>query len=113
MEVKTYRAATMQEALALVRRDLGPSAAVLHTREVGTSGLLKWIPGMRRIEVTAALEVNVPSRFAPAKSESAATAPAAVTYEPSYSAPPPRPATPPAPTPHQEVQTQISQLQAL
>lgn len=64
MEVKTYRAATMQEALALVRSDLGPTAAVLHTREVGNSGLWKWLPGMRKIEVTAALEVNVPSRFA-------------------------------------------------
>ncbi len=64
MEVKTYRAATMQEALAMVRSDLGPPAAVLHTREIGTGGLLKWLPGMRRIEVTAALEVNVPSRFA-------------------------------------------------
>lgn len=64
MEVKTYRAATMQEALAMVRSDLGPTAAVLHTREIGTGGLLKWLPGMRRIEVTAALEVNVPSRFA-------------------------------------------------
>jgi flagellar biosynthesis protein FlhF len=113
MEVKTYRAATMQEALALVRRDLGPSAAVLHTREVGTTGLLKWIPGMRRIEVTAALEVNVPSRFAAAKAEPVAKASAAVTYEPSYAAPPPRPAAPPASTAHQEVQTQISQLQAL
>ncbi len=34
MEVKTYRAKSMQEALAMVRRDLGPDAAVLHTREV-------------------------------------------------------------------------------
>ena len=34
MEIKTYRAATMHEALAMVRRELGPDAAVLHTREV-------------------------------------------------------------------------------
>ena len=34
MELRTYRAATMHEALALVRRELGPDAAVLHTREV-------------------------------------------------------------------------------
>ena len=34
MNVKTYRAKTMQEALALVRRDLGPQASVLRTREV-------------------------------------------------------------------------------
>src|SRR6185369_9871852 len=111
MEVRTYRAATMQEALAMVRRDLGPSAAVLHTREVGTGGLLKWFPSLRRIEVTAALEVNVPSRFngatkseaAKAESTPAATtvarSPAAVTYEPSYAAPPPRLAPTPTMTP--------------
>ena len=34
MELKTYRAKTIHEALALVRRDLGPRAAVLGTREV-------------------------------------------------------------------------------
>jgi len=154
MEIKTYRAATMQEALAMVRRDLGPSAAVLHTREVGTGGLLKWFPGMRRIEVTAALEVNVPTRYAAAKrpaaepvaddaaSHVAARAGSSVTYEPSYSQRPPaheslsrealsreslsrehssrepapavvRFAPPAAPSPHHEVQTQISQLQAL
>lgn len=119
MEIKTYRAATMQEALALVRRDLGPSAAVLHTREVGTGGLWKWIPGMRRIEVTAALEVNVPSRFTGAKTEPAAKSSAAVTYEPSYAAssaplaPSSRPTTSTPATPHHEVQTQITQLQAL
>jgi flagellar biosynthesis protein FlhF len=118
MEVKTYRAATMQEALALVRRDLGPSAAVLHTREVGASGLMRWIPGMRRIEVTAALDVNVPSRFASPKAETPPTphfaprTPAANAYESA----PPTPAARPAPvsSPAQdEVRTQISQLQAL
>lgn len=53
----------MQEALALVRRELGPTAAVLHTREIGGSPFLSWIPGLRRIEVTASAEVNVPSRL--------------------------------------------------
>jgi len=63
MDVRTYRAATMQEALALVRRELGPSAAVLHTREVRGKGLLSWIPAKRQIEVTASKEFNVPSRL--------------------------------------------------
>lgn len=53
----------MQEALALVRRDLGPSAAVLHTREIRGSRLLSWIPGARQIEITASAHVNVPSRL--------------------------------------------------
>jgi len=115
MEVKTYRAATMQEALAQVRADLGPQAAVLHTREVGGGGLLRWLTGARRIEVTAALDVRVPSRFAdrrrtPAAAESAGPEAArgdGVTYEPSYAAqsygdapaaePPPAPAPPAGP----------------
>lgn len=53
----------MQEALALVRRELGPQAAVLHTREAPMSRLLSWMPGMRRIEVTASADVVVPSRL--------------------------------------------------
>jgi flagellar biosynthesis protein FlhF len=87
MDVKTYRAATMQEALTLVRRDLGPTAAVLHTREVRGAGLLGWIPGWRRIEITASAQVNVPSRMPaqerdekprPATRNAVATAPAGV-----------------------------------
>ncbi|MCE9607363.1 MAG: flagellar biosynthesis protein FlhF [Planctomycetia bacterium] len=147
MEVKTYRAATMQEALAMVRNDLGPTAAVLHTREVGNAGLLRWIPGMRRIEVTAALDVNVPSRFGGRKDAAAPGVPkpahapqprtaqsntaqsntasridsivdGGVAYEPTYSEPayaPParRAAIAPAHGPHDEVKTQISELQAL
>lgn len=62
MEVKTYRAKSMQEALALVRRDLGPEAAVLHTREVRGS-VLRWLRGSRVIEVTATTDVSVPSRL--------------------------------------------------
>lgn len=64
MEVKTYRAKSLQQALQLVRRDLGPDASVLHTREV-SSGLLGLL-GARQIEVMASLDVDVPSRFAPA-----------------------------------------------
>jgi flagellar biosynthesis protein FlhF len=62
MEAKTYRARSMQEALELVRRELGPQAAVLHTREV-RGGLFRWLTGARQIEVTASADVNVPSRL--------------------------------------------------
>ncbi len=64
MHVKKYRAKTMQEALALVRRDLGPKASVLHTREV-RGGWLRWIGGARQIEVVASASVTVPSRLPP------------------------------------------------
>jgi flagellar biosynthesis protein FlhF len=63
MELKTYRAPTMHEALALVRHDLGPDAAVLHTREVQTRRFFGWLSGPREIEVTASRDVNVPSRL--------------------------------------------------
>ncbi len=63
MEVKTYRAKSMREALALVRRDLGPDASVLGTREVSAGGLAGFFLGMKRVEVTASNEVAVPRRL--------------------------------------------------
>lgn len=63
MELRTYRAKSMQQALALVRQDLGPAAAVLHTRDVRAGGLLSFLPGMRRIEVTASNQIAVPSKL--------------------------------------------------
>jgi flagellar biosynthesis protein FlhF len=63
MELKTYRAATMHDALAMVRHDLGPDAAVLHTREVQSRRFFGWLSGPREIEVTASRGVNVPSRL--------------------------------------------------
>ena len=65
MDIRTYRAATMHEALAIVRRELGPDAAVLHTREVRNRALFGLLPGKRWIEVTASSGVNVPSRLRP------------------------------------------------
>lgn len=61
MEVKTYRATSLQEALQQVRRELGPEASVLHTREV-SGGVLRWMSG-RQIEVTASTSIEVPSRL--------------------------------------------------
>lgn len=53
----------MPEALAMVRRELGPDASVLHTREV-TSGVMRWLGGSRQIEVLATNdEVDIPSRL--------------------------------------------------
>ncbi len=63
MEVRTFRARTLQEALVLVRRELGPEAAVLQTREV-RRGWFPWLTGRTEIEVVASSDVAVPSRFA-------------------------------------------------
>jgi flagellar biosynthesis protein FlhF len=62
MDIKTFRAKSMQEALGLVRRELGPDASVLHTRELN-SGLVKRMLFGRKYEVAASSNVNVPSRL--------------------------------------------------
>jgi flagellar biosynthesis protein FlhF len=53
----------MREALDKVRTELGPAAAVLHTREVRRAGLVGWVTRGRVIEITASDSVNVPSRL--------------------------------------------------
>lgn len=69
MEIKTYRAATMQEALSMVRRELGPDAAVLHTRQLEHRRLFGLLAGRSQIEVTASAGVNVPTRIPRAELE--------------------------------------------
>jgi flagellar biosynthesis protein FlhF len=68
MEVKNFRAKSLQEALRLVRRELGPDAAVLRTREV-SDGVWGWLSGARQIEVSASLDHAVPSRFSGVRSD--------------------------------------------
>jgi flagellar biosynthesis protein FlhF len=86
MDIRTYRARSMHAALSMVRQDLGPEAAVLHTREVATSRWFGLWRGEPWIEVTASAEVNVPSRFAPRRAEEA-TAERKRVVEPPRSAP--------------------------
>jgi flagellar biosynthesis protein FlhF len=62
MQIKTFRARTMRQALDLVRRELGPDASVLHTKELN-SGLVRRIVFGRQYEVAASTAVNVPSRL--------------------------------------------------
>ncbi len=63
MNVKTYRARNLQEALAFVRDDLGPEASVLQTRDLRGWGPLRWLLGRSGVEVTASVDVAVPSRL--------------------------------------------------
>jgi flagellar biosynthesis protein FlhF len=53
MHLKRYRSATVREALAQARTELGPDALVLSTRLVGVRGLRGWL-GAREVELTAA-----------------------------------------------------------
>ena len=122
MNVKTYRANTMQEALALVRREMGPKASVLRTREVRGGGLWRWLSGSRVIEVVASTSVAVPSRL---PSRQRAVEPGVATrVRPRETAPVARatPANPlpaaappvvaPPATPRDDLEAQLSQLQS-
>src|SRR4051794_31770963 len=71
MREKTYRAGTMREALAQVRRDLGGNAVILGTREVRRRRLLG-LGARDLIEVTA-------SAGAHARGPAVSTSPAATT----------------------------------
>jgi len=62
MTLRTYRAATMAEALAEVKKDLGRDAVILHTRNIRKGGLLG-LGGRRLWEITASPNLNVPQRF--------------------------------------------------
>jgi len=53
MDVKTFRAKSMHEALDLVRRKLGPDASILNTREIHTRKMFGLVRGPQEIEVTA------------------------------------------------------------
>ena len=58
-DVRTFKAASMQEALEIVRREMGPEAVILHTREIPAPRFLKWRKTSERVEVTAGTGVNI------------------------------------------------------
>ena len=61
MKVRTYRADKLPTAFALVKRDLGPKAVILHTRTYKHGGLLG-VGGRTVVEITAAAEEDVGRR---------------------------------------------------
>jgi len=63
-DVRTIRADSMQEALKLVRQELGDDAVILHTRQVDERNRLPWRKKRRRVEITAGQGVNIPSVIA-------------------------------------------------
>ena len=69
MDIRTFRAKTMQQALNLVRSELGPEATVLHTRELNSSLVGRFLRG-REYEIAASLDV------APAKTATVPNEPA-------------------------------------
>ena len=61
MEIHTFRAASLQEALMLVRHELGPEASVLQTRQV--NGKFFGLFGKSSIEVQASRDAKVIRRL--------------------------------------------------
>ena len=58
MTLKTYRARSMGDALAEVKKDLGRDAVILHTRTYRIGGLLGF-GGKAMVEITASDGVNI------------------------------------------------------
>ena len=57
MHIRTFRAASLQDALEQIRQQMGPDASVLHTRQV-RDGWMGWL-GRTYVEVTAGLRNSV------------------------------------------------------
>ncbi|MAT16209.1 MAG: flagellar biosynthesis protein FlhF [Planctomyces sp.] len=55
-QIKTFRAGSMQEALDLVRSEVGPDAIILHTKQIDDRSRLPWKKSKSIVEVTIALE---------------------------------------------------------
>ncbi|NOZ38687.1 MAG: flagellar biosynthesis protein FlhF [Planctomycetes bacterium] len=64
MEIKTFRAKTMQQALNLVRSELGAEATVLHTRELNTGLIGRFLRG-RQYEIAASTELAISKQATP------------------------------------------------
>jgi flagellar biosynthesis protein FlhF len=120
MSTRTYRAGTMKEALAQVRRDLGGSAVILGTREVRRRRLFGL--GTRELtEVTASdgltgpITVAMPTLPAPARAEMPRPKTSQSSWMPTPTLKPTQRPTPPAqPSPlHAQFGEQLSRLHAM
>ena len=68
MNVRTFRAPSMPEALALVKRHLGSDAVILHTRSARAGGILGWRT-RAVVEITASDQASVRPRPAPERQQ--------------------------------------------
>ena len=58
-DVRTFKAASMQEALTLVREEMGSDAVILQTRQIpGRKSLLPWSRTQEAYEITAGLGIE-------------------------------------------------------
>ena len=99
--IKTYRAASVADALSQVKKDLGPDAVILHTRNYKTGGVLG-IGAQSVIEITATGDMKVSPRTpqrVPASRPPERPAPQAPSPASASSARPPKPVVVSAPLP--------------
>lgn len=75
MKIKTYQAATMQDALQAIKAELGADAVILSTKQhpQGKTRL-----GYKMIEVTAAIDIEAPRVFVPSHRRAAPQQPPVV-----------------------------------
>jgi len=66
-EIKTFKAESMQEALAIVRRELGSDAVILNTRQISRRRLIPFLKRRQEVEVTAGVSVGTRSAGTPAQ----------------------------------------------
>ena len=83
MEIKTFRAKTMQEALHLVRSELGAEATVLHTRELNTGLVGRFLRG-RQYEIAASADMATTSSRSAEPLAVSQTPAATATLEPTF-----------------------------
>ncbi|HUQ69735.1 MAG TPA: flagellar biosynthesis protein FlhF [Planctomycetaceae bacterium] len=57
-DVRTFKAASLQAALEIVRTELGPDAVILHTRQLEARRLFPWPTKRTEVEVTAGRGVS-------------------------------------------------------
>ena len=69
IDVRTFRARNMEEALAQVRRELGSDAVIFHSRELKRNLLHRLVPYRPRVEVTAGTGMSVRTANGPFRSK--------------------------------------------
>lgn len=90
MNVQTYRAATMRDALDLVRRELGSDAIIFSARQVPTRRRFPWQKQYGNAEVVA----GVAEQTAPLRNSAGLSPARAVAEAPAFETVPPRSAKP-------------------
>lgn len=74
VDVRTFRAESMQAALDLVRQELGADAVILHTKQIDKRRGWLWPKKESEVEITASSQVNVKPLLTAAKKSSNETA---------------------------------------